>query len=202
MSTYRLLGALEVVRAGRPVDLGGPKQRAVLAALLLDARQIVSADRLIHAVWGDDPTTSASGTLQVYISNLRRALRDGDVTVSPIVRRSPGYLIEVDPEVVDTSRFVSLTDQTQHGVDGQEWRSAVWTARQALGLWRGPLLARVAEAGARSACFVVMRPRSRPLTRRSTCGEARCSPTSPTSHGFAPRGSITSSGASPASRTS
>ena len=85
---YRLLGPLDVVRPAAvngeaaqpsddPIELGSPKQRAVLAVLLLQRGRVVSSDRLIDAVWGDDAPPSALASLQAYISNLRRALRDG-----------------------------------------------------------------------------------------------------------------------------
>lgn len=83
-----------MVHSGTPVDIGAPKQRAVLAMLLLAQGRVVSVDRLIDAVWGDDPPASATASLQAYISNLRRALRDGSDTAqvaSPIVRQPPGY---------------------------------------------------------------------------------------------------------------
>jgi DNA-binding SARP family transcriptional activator len=86
-----LLGPLQVVReeSEARVDVGPPKQRAVLAVLLLARGRVVSVDRLTDAVWGDDAPGSATASLQAYVSNLRRALRDGALTgriASPIVR--------------------------------------------------------------------------------------------------------------------
>ena len=69
---FRMLGALAVSRSGRPVPLGGPKQRLVLALLVLGANRVVSADRLIDQVWGEEPPEAARGTLQAYVSRLRR----------------------------------------------------------------------------------------------------------------------------------
>jgi DNA-binding SARP family transcriptional activator len=71
---YRILGSLEVVRDGHPVALGSGKQRALLAVLLLHAGEIVSTDRLIDLVWGEDPPRTASHSVQIYVSELRRAL--------------------------------------------------------------------------------------------------------------------------------
>jgi DNA-binding SARP family transcriptional activator len=84
---YRLLGPLQVLRDGSPVDIGPPKQRAALAVLLLADGGVVSVDRLIDAIWGDDVPASATASLQAYVSNLRKALRADDGAVaSPIVR--------------------------------------------------------------------------------------------------------------------
>src|ERR1700684_681022 len=87
---YRLLGPLRASRetgdGEQVIDLGPPKQRAVLALLLLNQGRIVSADRLIDALWGVEPPPSALPSLQAYVSNLRRALRDQAGASSPIVR--------------------------------------------------------------------------------------------------------------------
>lgn len=74
---YRILGPLQAVHGDTPIDIGPPKQRAVLAALLLAQGRVVSVDRLVYAVWGDEVPASATASLQAYISNLRRALRGG-----------------------------------------------------------------------------------------------------------------------------
>jgi DNA-binding SARP family transcriptional activator len=72
---FRILGPLEVLHDhGRPLVLGGAKQRALLAVLLLHAGQVVSADRLIDELWGEDPPQTARSVLQVYVANLRRIL--------------------------------------------------------------------------------------------------------------------------------
>jgi DNA-binding SARP family transcriptional activator len=90
---YRILGPLQVMHGAVPIDLGPPKQRVVLAALLLAAGRVVSVDRLIESVWGDDAPTGATANLQVYISNLRRALRDAGSprVASAIVRQPPPH---------------------------------------------------------------------------------------------------------------
>ena len=69
---FRMLGALEAQRDGLPVSLAGPKQRSVLAMLLLDANRVVSTDRLVDGLWGATPPLRASATLHVYVSNLRK----------------------------------------------------------------------------------------------------------------------------------
>ena len=75
---FRILGPLEVVEDGRTLDLGGPKQRALLAALLLRANEVVSQDALIDDLWGESPPTTAAKTLQAYVSRLRKALAGPD----------------------------------------------------------------------------------------------------------------------------
>src|SRR5262245_36956349 len=89
---FRVLGPLEVDAGDGPIPLGGPKQRAVLASLLVRANEVVPADTLIADVWGEDPPDKARNTLQTYVSNLRRSLGDGRLQ-----GRSPGYVLVVDP---------------------------------------------------------------------------------------------------------
>lgn len=141
---YRLLGPLRVTRGDVPVDIGPPKQRAVLAVLLLAQGRVVSVDRLIDAVWGDDVPGSATASLQAYVSNLRRALRGGaeasDVA-SPIVRQSPGYYLDVAPEDVDVAEFTTRCARAGAAIDEARWDDALSQADTAIALWRGPFLA-------------------------------------------------------------
>ncbi|TFV57908.1 AAA family ATPase [Mycobacterium sp. PS03-16] len=138
-----MLGPLQVVHADCPVDVGPPKQRAVLAVLLLAAGRVVSVDRLIDAVWGDDAPGSATAGLQAYISNLRRALRDGASAqvASPIVRQPPGYYLDVDPASVDLTQFATGCAQAAAAIERGDWEEALLAADAALAWWRGPLLA-------------------------------------------------------------
>lgn len=140
---FRLLGPLQVVHADCPVDIGPPKQRAVLAVLLLAAGRVVSVDRLIDAVWGDDAPGSATAGLQAYISNLRRALRDGPSAqvASPIVRQPPGYYLDVDPASLDLTQFGTGCARAAAAVEAADWEEALLAADAALALWRGPFLA-------------------------------------------------------------
>lgn len=137
---YCMLGPLEVVHGSRPIDLGSPKQRAVLAVLLISRGRVVSSDRIVHAVWGDAAPGSVTASLQAYISNLRRVLRDGSAAASPIVRHSSGYQLDVPADDVDASRFLSLLDAARVHVESQDWRSAAAEATDALALWRGAVL--------------------------------------------------------------
>src|SRR5688572_7555925 len=107
---FRILGPLEVLDDGRRVDLGGAKQRALLAVLLLNPNQVVSTDRLIDALWDDDPPEQARKTLQVYVSQLRKAIgRDR------IETRSPGYLVRVGEHELDLARARQLAADGEHG---------------------------------------------------------------------------------------
>lgn len=135
------------MHADCPVDIGPPKQRAVLAVLLLAAGRVVSVDRLIDAVWGDDAPGSATASLQAYISNLRRALRDGSHghVASPIVRQPPGYYLDVEPGQLDLALFAAACARAAAAVDGGEWADALAATDEALACWRGPLLADMAD---------------------------------------------------------
>ena len=114
---------------GEAVDIGPPKQRAVLAVLLLARGRVVSVDRLIDAVWGDDVPASPTASLQAYVSNLRRALRAGPgespAVASPIVRQSPGYYLDVDPESVDLTVFAAACARAAAAVESEQWSVAL-----------------------------------------------------------------------------
>jgi DNA-binding SARP family transcriptional activator len=141
---YRLLGPLRVTRGDVAVDIGPPKQRAVLAVLLLAQGRVVSVDRLIDAVWGDDVPGSATASLQAYVSNLRRALRGGAASsdvASPIVRQAPGYYLDVALTDVDVAEFTGRCARAGAAVDEARWDDALADADAANALWHGPFLA-------------------------------------------------------------
>lgn len=134
---FRLLGPLEAVVDGVPVPLGGPKQQLVLATLLLDAGRIVPVDRLVDVVWGADASESAIGTLQVYVSNLRRALGDAQV----IETQRPGYLVSVGPDQLDLLAFDDAMERARAARRTGDLRGAGVSYREAMGRWRGRPLA-------------------------------------------------------------
>ncbi len=149
---YRLLGPLQVVQGETVLDLGPPKQRAVLAALLLAQGRVVSVDRLIDVVWGDDVPASATAGLQAYVSNLRRILRAGpgdspmaSSVAQPIVRRSPGYYLDVDAETVDLTVFTAGCVRAAAAVEAERWDEVLAEAEAALALVRGELLEDLAD---------------------------------------------------------
>jgi DNA-binding SARP family transcriptional activator len=107
---FRVLGPLEVQADGHRIQLGGRKQRALLAVLLLNANEVVSRDRLIDALWGERPPPTASHTLDAYVSRLRRALAgdgDGDGGAR-LVTLAPGYVLRLAPDQLDLARFERL----------------------------------------------------------------------------------------------
>ena len=137
---YRLLGPLEAHADHGPVDLGAPKQRIVLACLLLERNRVVPADRLTSVVWGEDPPPSSMSSLQVYISNLRRVLRDPTTGVAPLRRQAPGYVLHTEGAQVDLDVFARLAAGARTEVAAGAWERARVLADEGAGLWRGPLL--------------------------------------------------------------
>ncbi|WP_326944731.1 tetratricopeptide repeat protein [Amycolatopsis sp. NBC_01307] len=135
---FRLLGPAEVTADGRPVPLGGSRPLIVLAGLLLRANRVVPVDELGRWLWNDDRRRS-KGALQTYVLRLRRALGD---QVS-IRTESGGYLIEVDDDLLDLSRFRALAARGQAALDSGESRQAAAHFADALAQWRGPALLNV-----------------------------------------------------------
>ncbi len=136
---FRVLGPLEVDAGEGPIPLGGPKQRAVLANLLVRANQVVPAETLIDEVWGEEPPEKARNTLQTYVSNLRKTLGD-----ERLVGRPPGYVLRLDPFELDASRFDTLVRDAKKALPIDP-HVAVTTLDDALALWRGPALADLAD---------------------------------------------------------
>ncbi|MFF8956254.1 BTAD domain-containing putative transcriptional regulator [Streptomyces sp. NPDC014894] len=146
---FRLLGPLEVESASGLVPLGGTRQRAALAYLLLHAGQVVSTRRLQSAVWAADraPDT-ARKILQNTIWRLRRALDAPPDGLSPqLLTREPGYLVRVAPEQIDLVRFERLAARGRSALLAGDTEQAREALGQALVLWRGPALADLAEEG-------------------------------------------------------
>jgi len=136
---FRILGPLEVWDRGGEVSLGGPKPRALLAALLLHPNEVVSADRLIDELWGTDSPENAPDALRVNVSRVRKALPQ-DV----LATRSPGYLIRVEPGELDVHRFERLVDEARSLLARGLAAEASTRLHEALALWRGPALAEFA----------------------------------------------------------
>lgn len=139
MVEFRILGPLEVVEDGRPVVVGAPKVRALLAVLLLHRGEVVSTDRLIDALWGERASDTAVKTVQVYVSNLRKALGDG-----LLVTRGGGYVLQTGAGQVDADRFEALAADGRQALESGDRRGAGELLREALALWRGPPLAEFA----------------------------------------------------------
>lgn len=113
MIDFRVLGSLEVVEGDRPLALGTPQQRALLAVLLLQRDQTVSSDRLIEALWGEQAPPSAIKIIQGYVSNLRKVLGDG-----LLVTRGHGYVLQTQPCQIDVDRFESLSAEGRRVAGG------------------------------------------------------------------------------------
>jgi DNA-binding SARP family transcriptional activator len=129
---FRILGPLEVYEGGKPVQLGGRNQRALLALLLLNAGEVVSTDRLIDGLWGEEPPRTASTSLQNAVSQLRKLL-----TAQRVVTKSPGYLLRLDGDELDAVRVAELAANART-VDAE---ARVASLRAAESLWHGAPLA-------------------------------------------------------------
>ena len=134
---FRILGPLEVGEEGGTLRLGGSKQRAVLASLLLHANEVVSRDRLIDELWGASPPETAPTALQVHVSQLRKALGRDLILTQP-----PGYLIRVGDGELDLHRFEQLVSRAR----GEEPALTARLLREGLALWRGAPLAELGDA--------------------------------------------------------
>jgi DNA-binding SARP family transcriptional activator len=118
---FRILGPLEVIEDGQALDLGGQKQRSLLAVLLLHANEVVSSDRLIEALWEDEPPETAAKALQVYVSQLRK-----QIGRKRLQTKAPGYALRIETDELDLARFHALRAEGRPG--------------EALQIWRGPPL--------------------------------------------------------------
>ncbi|MFC0548181.1 AfsR/SARP family transcriptional regulator [Kutzneria chonburiensis] len=135
----QLLGPLELVVDRRPVDIGSPRQRVVLAMLALNANRVTTVDQLIDAVWDDAPPASARSQIQICVSALRK-LMSPEFTITT---RPPGYLLEIDRAELDSERFTRKVAAAKQLAEDGELTEAADALRAALALWRGPALAGV-----------------------------------------------------------
>jgi DNA-binding SARP family transcriptional activator len=129
---FQLLGPVKARAAGSPVEIGGPRQRAVLALLLLHANRVLPSELLIDDVWGERPPPSAASTLSSYVSRLRRALGADALLSAPA-----GYELRVAPERIDVLRFRALAEEGRAHLARGEPRRAAAALQDALSLWRG-----------------------------------------------------------------
>lgn len=139
---FRILGPLEVVHNGKLLALRGAKQRAVVGLLALNSPRPVSSDRLVDELWGEDPPQSALHAIQVYISEIRTALRAGTGSDAAVRTSSSGYVLDVAEANIDARRFERLVSDALKAA-AREPRRARGVLEEALALWRGPVLADV-----------------------------------------------------------
>ncbi|GGK89414.1 SARP family transcriptional regulator [Sphaerisporangium melleum] len=136
---FGILGALEATAADRRLDLGGIRQQIVLATLLLDANRVVTIGRLMEAIYGDEPPTTARSQVQICISALRR-LFAANGSPDIISTQSLGYCIRVAADQIDVQRFDSLVQRARRARESRNLNEAIRYYREALALWRGPAL--------------------------------------------------------------
>ncbi|HEX4323730.1 MAG TPA: BTAD domain-containing putative transcriptional regulator, partial [Gaiellaceae bacterium] len=143
---FRILGPIEALVDGRSAALGAPKQRALLALLLINRRRVVTAEQLIDGLWGEAPPASALQSLQVYVHGLRRAL--GGERIETAGR---GYRVVADEEELDLDRFERALERGRAALEAGRADDAADDLREALAVWRGPALADLPEETRRAA---------------------------------------------------
>jgi DNA-binding SARP family transcriptional activator len=139
---FQLLGPLEVSDHARQVALGGGKRRALLALLLLHSNEVVPAERLIDALWGDRPPATSAKALQVHVSQLRRELTGtGSRGTDPLLTRRGGYVLQIGADELDIHRFERALEEGEQALGAGEPQRAAERLRAGLAIWRGPPLA-------------------------------------------------------------
>ena len=131
-----MLGPLEVLVDGRPVKLGGPRERGALVLLLAQANTVVSASRLVDALWDDEPPPTAANLVQGHVSHLRRGIGK-----EAIEKRGGGYALGVDEGALDLHRFERLAQAGSAALANGSPDEAARALRDALSLWSGSALA-------------------------------------------------------------
>jgi DNA-binding NarL/FixJ family response regulator/DNA-binding SARP family transcriptional activator len=138
---FRLLGPLDVWTDGTWQPIGSPKWRLLLACLLLQAGQVISTDTLVKELWGDEPPDTAKNLISIYVLRLRRLLGDGGGRL--LSYRSPGYVLNISDGETDIQRFEIMVDEAREEIASGDPVRAKTIIEDALGLWRGQLLADV-----------------------------------------------------------
>ncbi|WP_437108649.1 AfsR/SARP family transcriptional regulator [Streptomyces sp. enrichment culture] len=137
---FRILGPLEVQTNGQGLAVGGPRQRAVLSALLLSANQVVSCDSLIEKVWNGRPPRTARTQVAICIAVLRKIFRSAGWGEDTIITTTPGYMLNLAGHSLDSLRFEQLVARATEWTAGDRPAEAAAALREALALWRGPAL--------------------------------------------------------------
>ncbi|MGX9673646.1 BTAD domain-containing putative transcriptional regulator [Mycobacterium sp. HM-7] len=138
---FGVLGPLQVTIGSTPIQVGTPKQRAVLAMLITNANRAVSAADMITAIWEDEPPAAARISVSAYVSNLRRIITEAGVDARALVSTAPhGYRLEITPVQSDLARFATEQQAGISAVAAGRFESASTHLTAALGHWRGPVL--------------------------------------------------------------
>jgi DNA-binding SARP family transcriptional activator len=140
--SFHVLGPVTVTLDGSELKITAPRQRALLANLLVNANQTVSTSKLIDGMWGGSPPQHPDSALQIVVSRLRRAL---DVIAPRLVRDNSGYRMELDPAELDLTRARALSVDAQRAMRDGDPAHAAATLDAALGCWTGEALAEVAS---------------------------------------------------------
>ena len=143
---FRILGPIQAVLDDEPAALGAPKQRGLLALLLVNRRRVVTAEQLIDGLWGEAPPASAVQSLQVYVHGLRRALG-----AERIETAGRGYRVVVGEDELDLDRFERTLERGRAALEAGRPDDAADDLREALAVWRGPALADLPEEIRRAA---------------------------------------------------
>jgi SARP family transcriptional regulator, regulator of embCAB operon len=140
---YQLLGPLRLVDGDDCSYISAPKIETVLAVLLIRSDQAVAPTQLITEIWGETPPRRATAGLHVYISQLRKFLDRPDREQSPVVTKSPGYLLAKGSDEVDFHIFLQQVNQGRAHVREEHHEEAAACFENALAIWRGPVLSDV-----------------------------------------------------------
>lgn len=143
---YEILGELQVIGHEGVVAPRARKIEALLAILVARANQVVPTDQLVVELWGESPPARANAALYVYVSQLRKLLRDSDQEDSPIATRPRGYCLRVGADEIDADQFQGLFTRGQALYRAQQYTPAVETLGNALRLWRGPVFGGLVES--------------------------------------------------------
>ncbi|MFD5543971.1 BTAD domain-containing putative transcriptional regulator [Streptomyces sp. NPDC127079] len=140
---FEILGSLRITDGEDVITVSAPKMESLLAALLVRADDVVSMDQMCTEIWGDEPPRRATATLHVYVSQLRKLLGRGHQGESPIVTRSPGYVLCLGDSGLDAHEFQRLARQGRAAIRAGRYQEASAACGQALALWRGTVLGEV-----------------------------------------------------------
>jgi DNA-binding SARP family transcriptional activator len=165
---FRLLGPLTVLAGGEPVPIGGPRQQVVLAVLILEANRVVPVERLVEAVWADEPPTTARSQIQMAVSGLRRGLAK-HTDAKPIVRHPAGYSLEVSDDAIDVARFERAIAAARDAIRQGALETGAVEFRRALGVWSGGDAAAGLELSRRVLHAAAVRLNEKRLTVLEEC---------------------------------